>query len=258
MDLNRVQMIGEELLRQLRPRTIPVGINFFQNEKDIPAAYNRITKRRPFCAVVGMSRYYAIPVVITKEYIGGMCGGLDIPFGYSAGMDSKQIADLTGYFGEKQEDVEGIFSGMIHVDQQIIGFGIAPVTQAVIVPDLIMIWGSPAQMSTLAYSHTWHSGGKRVELATNGHGGSCYEALVVPYMERRVTLALADAGDRRHGYAGDDEMIMSIPIEALEDMYDGFMKNQMTRHATPTVYNFNDLPFPIPPEVMLIKSPKMR
>ena len=257
MEAAALRRIGEDIVRILRVKTIPVGINFFRRAEDIPDDYHRIEKKRPFCAVAGMARYYEIPVAITEEYIGGLCGGLDGPFGFDE-ISAEAEKNLVGYFGETFEDVHGIFADMICVKHKVKAFGVAPITRMNNIPDLIMIWGNPAQMSTLAYSHTWHSAGKRVELATNGHGGSCYEALVVPYVKNKVTLALADAGDRRHGYAGDDEMILSVPVDKLERLYDGFIKNQRTRHAMPTVYNFDDLPFPIPPEVMQKKSPDLQ
>lgn len=253
MDVVTLNKIGEDFARLLRVRTIPVGINFFKSVEDIPESFKIIKKKRPFCSIVGLARYYEIPVAISEKDIGGMCGGFDGPFGLSQrdfGMENK----LVGYFGETVEDVNGIFADMVSVNEKYVAFGIAPITTMDIIPQLVMIWGNPAQMSTLAYAHTWHSGGKRVELATNGHGGSCYEALVVPFVKNKVTLALADAGDRRHGYASDDDMILSVPIDRLERLYDGFLKNQHTRHAMPTIYNFDDLPFPIPPEVMSKKS----
>jgi uncharacterized protein (DUF169 family) len=257
LDVKTLNKIGEDIVRILRVRTIPVGILFFKNPDDIPEEFQIIEKKKSFCSIVGLSRFYEIPVAITEEYIGGLCGGLDLPFGFGK-RDPSSEESLVGYFGETLKDVQGIFSDMLFMKERIRAFGIAPITIINTIPDIVMIWGNPAQMSTLAYAHTWHSGGKRIRLATNGHGGSCYEALVVPYVKDEVTLTLADAGDRRHGYAGDDDMIMSVPTGKMEALYDGFIKNQQTRHGTPTVYNFDDLPFPIPPEAMAKKLSGIR
>ena len=257
MDIKTLNKIGEDLVRILRVRTIPVGIVFYENEEDIPAAFQRIEKRRPFCAVVGMARYYEIPVAITEEYIKGLCLGTDISMGYDEAPPDfgEQTA---GYFAETAEGARGVLANMMTLQGKYKAVAIAPLTTIEVIPHLVQIWGNSQQMSTLAYSHTWHFGDKRVHLSTNGHGGSCYEALTVPFLKNEVTMALADAGDRRHGYASDDELILTVPINKLEQLYDGLLKNQETRHATPTVYNFEDLPFPIPPSVMAVKSPKLK
>ena len=257
MDIKALNKIGEDIARILRVKTIPLGIVFFKNNADIPDSFLRIEKKRPFCSVVGLSRYYEIPVAITEEYVSGVCPGLDVSFGFSEPPADFE-KNLVGYFGETIQDVHGIFADMLHVKEKYTAFGIAPLTTIDIMPDLIMIWGIPSQMSTLAYSHTWHSGGKRIVLATNGHGGSCYEALVVPFVKDEVSMTIADIGDRRHGYAQDDDMILSVPISKIEMLYDGLLKNQNTRHRTPTLYNFDDLPFPIPPYVMSKKSAEFR
>lgn len=59
--------------------------------------------------------------------------------------------------------------------------GVAPLKDISLKPDVVQIWGLPHHMITLAYASAWDGGGK-LELSTNGHGASCYEALVVPYI----------------------------------------------------------------------------
>ncbi len=257
MDIRTLNKIGEDIIRILRVRTMSLGIVLYKNVEDIHNSFKRIKKKRPFCSVVGLAHYYEIPVAITEEYIKGMCLGADISAGF--GQVPSDFGEQTvGTFAETVEDARAILSNMMSLGGKYKAFGIAPLNIIDVMPDLIQIWGNPLQMSTLAYSHTWHNGDKRIKLSTNGHGGSCYEALTVPFLKDEVTMALADAGDRRHGYASDDDMILSVPISKLELLYDGLLKNQDTRHGVPTVYNFDDLPFPIPPAVMSIKSPKLK
>lgn len=257
MDIKTLNKIGEDFFRILRVRTVPLGIVFFRNAEDIPDSFKRVEKRRPFCSVAGLARFYEIPVAITEEYLKGMCLGTDISVGF--GEAPHDFGEQTvGTFAETVEGARGVIANMMSLKGKYKAFGIAPLNTIDVMPDLIQIWGNSLQMSTLAYAHTWHNGDKRVTLSTNGHGGSCYEALTVPFLKGEVTMALADAGDRRHGYASDDEMILSVPINELELLYNGLLKNQHTRHGIPIVYNFDDLPFPIPPTVMAKKSPNLK
>lgn len=75
--------------------------------------------------------------------------------------------------------------------------------------------GLPYQMESFAYASVWH-GGNRLELSTNGHGASCNEVLGVPYLTGRVRLAIADQGDRWHGFATEEEMILGCSLAELE------------------------------------------
>lgn len=61
-----------------------------------------------------------------------------------------------------------------------------------------------------------------------------------------VRMALADMGDRRHGMARNDEMIMGMPIGKLERMYEGLVQTKKTLNRTPNLYNFGDIPFQVP------------
>jgi uncharacterized protein (DUF169 family) len=92
-------------------------------------------------------------------------------------------------------------------------------------------------------------------MSTNGHGGSCYEALTVPFEKDEITIAIVDMGDRKHGYARDNEMILALPVSRLQGLYEGMKKVQRTRHSFPILYDFEDIPFPVPAPVLQRKCP---
>jgi hypothetical protein len=52
-------------------------------------------------------------------------------------------------------------------------------------------------------------------------------------------------------------MIVSVPLGKLELLYKDLEKNQYTRHRFPILYDFENIPFPIPHEVMRRKYPHL-
>lgn len=250
MNIKEINRIGKGLNNILRLKTTPLGIKFFEKSDNIPREFQIIDRKMVTCAVLGLSRYYEIPVAITKEFTKGICLGPDISLGWGeVPPDFGKMA--TGMFAENEEEAVKVLANMMSLEKgKYEAYAVAPIDSITIEPDIIQIWGNPLQMVELVYANTWHNGGERINLSTNGHGGSCYEVLAVPFIKNVITLALADMGDRRHGYAGDDDMIMGVPISKLEVLYDGLVKTQNTLNKVPILYNFDDLPFPIPNSVL--------
>jgi uncharacterized protein (DUF169 family) len=98
----------------------------------------------------------------------------------------------------------------------------------------------------LEYSNVWNDGSGKIQLCSNGHGGSCYETLSWPLATNEIRLAIADIGDKRHGYAADDDMILGVPVGKLESLYEGLVATQSTLNRIPVLYNFDDVNVPRP------------
>jgi uncharacterized protein (DUF169 family) len=119
-------------------------------------------------------------------------------------------------------------------------FGAAPLKTISIEPDIVQVWGTPVQMLHLIYAHIW-DGGNPVELRSNGHGASCYETLVVPYLTGEIRLSIADIGDRRFAWANDDEMIMGFPLSQLDRITNNLKETYTGAYKYPYEYHI----FPI-------------
>ena len=243
MEVTRIREIADELVKLLRIKTVPVGIKLFESKDSIPKEYKCIKMKLAFCHFIGLARFREESVLVTKENstscaIGSYALGFgNIPQGWA----EKNV----GRFAGTIEAVEKARSGIKPFTQnKYIAFGVAPLNKTPLIPDIVQIFGNPLQLLELVYSNTWN-GDKNIGLETNGHGASCYEALVIPYLTKRIRLAIADMGDRRYGYAGDEELIMGVPIESLERLFLGLKKTMQTINRYPILYNF----LPVPKEV---------
>jgi len=107
-------------------------------------------------------------------------------------------------------------------------------------PDVIEAFGSPEQMLACVYANIW-DGGDKIELSTNGHGGSCNEALSVPYLTGKIRLAIADIGEKRHAGA-QDEMIIGLPVSQLERLVGLLKKASQTMYRYPFRAYFGPIP----------------
>lgn len=246
MNIQDVNRIGSGLQDVLRLKTIPLGIKFFESVKDIPSFFDMIERRKVICNVIGFSRYYEIPVAITRENTGNLCPVATLSLGF--GSVPEGFAErAVGSFASSADQAARIVKDMKSLEQgRYAAVGICPLDRIPVEPDVVQIWGNPTQMLELEYANTWNNAGNPIELISNGHGASCYEALSWPVVENKIRMAIADMGDKRHGYAGDDEMILGVPINRLEQLYEGLLATMKTLNKLPVLYNFDDLNFPIP------------
>jgi uncharacterized protein (DUF169 family) len=245
MELERLHELAKGYMEVLRLKNKPVGIKFFEKIEDVPAEYEWLKKRKAVCNVIGTARFNEAAIAITKENTAHLCVIPDValsmgeaPAGFPNGA--------AGKFVRTPADATKMISGMKKLPKAWAAMGVCPLDTTPVVPDVVQIWGNPTQMMCLEYANLWTDGSAKVQLCSNGHGASCYEALSWPLATGEVRLAIADIGDKRHGYAADDDMILGMPVDTLEPLYQGLIDNQKTLNRLPVIYNFDDIDFPMP------------
>ena len=245
MELKRLHEMTAGLMDVLRLKTKPIGIKFFAKVEDVPAEYEFLKKKKAICNVIGTARFNEAAIAITRENTAHLCVIPDIALGMGeapAGFPN----GATGKFVKSPEDATKMVTGMKKLPLQWEALGVCPLDISPVIPDVIQIWGNPTQMMCLEYAYLWTDGSAKIQLCSNGHGASCYEALSWPLATNELRLAIADIGDKRHGYAADDDMILGMPADKLEPLYEGMLKNQNTLNRLPVIYNFDDIDFPMP------------
>ena len=255
MDVKTLNSIGKRMNEILRLKTTPVGIKFFEKVGDIPGDFKVLDRDLVICGIIGLARYYSIAVAVKVDNTKGICPAADLSLGI--GRLPENFAEMAvGGLADTVEGADNALKDREHLDDgRYEAFGVAPIDSMTILPDVVQVWANPLQMIEFAYANTWYNGGY-LGLRTNGHGASCYEVLAVPFVNNEIRYAIADMGDRRHGFAGDDDMILGVPIGKLEVLHKGLEKIQETRDGYPVLYNFEDVPFPIPEAVLAKKLSK--
>jgi len=249
--MNNVSKLGEELDRLMKSRTPSIGIKFFETIDAIPDEFEVLKDDVMVCQVIGMARYNESAVAATKDSatacaMGGVSIGLYGPPG--------NMVDGTRNSGAWAADAEAakkLMEGRVLIDEgKFEAFGVSPLKNMSIKPDVVQVFGTPEQMLAMVYANIW-DGGDKLELSTNGHGGSCNEVLSVPYVTGKVRLALTDIGEKRHAGA-QDEMIIGIPFPQLDRLVENLKK------AFGAIYKYPFKPYfaPVPEAVLQRVSTK--
>ena len=233
--------LGKEMESLLRLKISPIGIKYFAKATDIPEEFEVMKSDCTVCQVIGKARYHETGVATTKDAatvcgLGGAVSGF-----YDVAPDVADGSRNVGAWAKTMEATRKLAQNRMTIEKgKFEAFGVAPLKGMSVEPDIVQVWGSPVQMLHLIYAQIW-DGGDNVEMSTNGHGASCYEALIVPYLTGKVKLAIADIGDRRFAYAADDEMIMGFPLEHLERLMANLRESYNAAYKFPYQYHM----FPI-------------
>jgi uncharacterized protein (DUF169 family) len=228
--------LGKEIEHLLRLKISPIGIKYFAKVADVPKDFELIKSPCAVCQIIAKARYWEKAVATTKDAV-TVCGlGGAVAGFYDIAPDVGDGSRNVGAWGRTADATRKIAQNRMTIEKgKFEAFGVAPLKGMSVEPDIVQVWGTPAQMLHLIYAEIW-DGGDNVELSSNGHGASCYETLVVPYLTGKVKMAIADIGDRRFAWAADDEMIMGFPITKLERLTENLKESYKGAYKYPYQY----------------------
>ena len=104
--------IGRELDSILRVRTTPLGIKYFEDEKDLPEAFEKIDQQITICQLIGTARYHEKAVYTTSDLAtacapgGALQGFFDIP------PDMADGTRCAGWFAKNVDATKKIFANV--------------------------------------------------------------------------------------------------------------------------------------------------
>ena len=237
--------LGEKMDAMLSLRTPSLGIKFFENIEDIPADFEIIKDDVMVCQVIGMSRYNGTKIAATKDSANACAmGGASIGL-YSPPSDMLDGTRNSGAWAKDAKAAKKLMEDRVLMEVgKFEAFGVSPLRDMDIEPDVVQAFGTPEQMLACVYAAIY-DGGDKLVLETNGHGGSCNEVLSVPYVTGKIRLALADIGEKRHAGA-QDEMIIGFPGSKLEWL----IKNLEKAYNAIYKYPFKPYFAPVPEAVL--------
>ncbi len=199
--------------RLLRLKTFPVGLKMLENAEDL--AHNpwlrRPTEKLSLCQL--------ITIVRTFDWtVGGTAEDLVTP-GCAAVIGLSELPEFvldgtmrSTVWLEKKQDaalcesvIQRIPTGKYHA------FMLAPTSYDPFVPDIVLLYGNPAQMSLLINAIQFDRY-ERLVFYSVGET-SCSDVIGRCFVERVPALSVPCYGERRFGHAADDEMAIGLPME---------------------------------------------
>ena len=97
---------------------------------------------------------------------------------------------------------------------------VAPLARAGFEPDVILVYGTPAQVARLIQGALYRQGGA-IASTFVGRRNSCAGELAAPLLEQKCQVVVPGSGERLFALTQDHEMCFAIPRACLEDVTAG-------------------------------------
>lgn len=213
----------EKISRLIRPQTFPLGVKILKKGEILPESCVRPSKYGitiSLCQWITMARRWGRNGGILAEDIN--CTPCLAALGLKKLQQASDFATYLlemGYctnlaLAEKAtEALELITPGEIN------GIAMFPLEKSPVEPDLVVMYGTPAQMSRLVSGYMYHSG-ELVESKATGFGFSCLSTLK-PYWSGKPAFINPGRGERILGGTDESEMCFSLPARKLPQFLDG-------------------------------------
>jgi uncharacterized protein (DUF169 family) len=237
-DLKEVEQM---LNTYIRPSTFPVAIKMLKSEDEMPEKtrrpFQQMKKKVAICQGIGMARKLGWVIGMGKEDM--QCALGAAPFGFFKNIDFFNEGNIAaGMFtvskevGKTEEDLVdrfdyGLYSHIL----------VAPLSRAAFEPDLLLIYGNPAQMMRLIQGSLYDEGGA-IQSSSTGRLGCA--AIITVMKNDECRFLVPGNGDRIFGMTQDDEMSFMIPKSKVDTVLNGLAKTHKSgiRYPITSFFNF--------------------
>lgn len=214
--------ISEYLENRLRLRTFPLGLKFLDKKEELASfKVKKLANPVMFCQLVTVARTYGWTVGATGEDFEGVSVVCPSILGFipkPARLEDGTFRSLVWF--ENQEDAKKCEDGIPTLPygkfQAVV---LAPLRQAKFEPDMILLYGTPAQMSLLVNAIQWKDY-ERLQFYSVGES-ACSDSVVQCYQSGKPALTVPCFGERSYGQVAEDELVMALPNAYGAKVVDG-------------------------------------
>jgi uncharacterized protein (DUF169 family) len=235
------------LTEYIRPLTFPVAIKMLKSAAEIPdktrRPFQQMKKRVAICQGIGMARKLGWAVAMGKEDM--QCSLGAAPFGFFRNIDFYNEGNLAaGMFtaskeaGKREEDLVDRFE-----HGQYSHILVAPLNRTSFDPDVLMVYGNPAQIMRLIQGSLYNEGGT-IQSSCMGRLGCA--GIITVMKTNQCRYAVPGNGDRIFGMTQDWEMAFLMPAARVDTVMDGVAKSHKVGIRYP-ITSFFDFEATFPP-----------
>jgi uncharacterized protein (DUF169 family) len=205
----------------LRLKTFPLAFKLFESAGalDKVEGIRRLDYKPRMCQMITLARVHGWTLGATAEELGSpvcasIIGLIEPPEELMEGKILAGIMYKTALDAQKHEKaVPRLPTGKYQA------VAIAPLKNNKFDPDIVLVYGNPAQIFMLAAAFQWQD---FETLSGNCVGeSSCSDAIVRCYLSSKPSIALPSYAERRYGQAQDDEMVMALPTASVNKALGG-------------------------------------
>lgn len=210
-----------KLLELLRLRTFPVAMKWLPEEK----ALEKIEKlRRPhhqgvLCQIITAVRTYGMTMgAIDEDLLSPACSGmLGLAERPDYVMDGKFKATFWFQNQKEGEKFEKLYP-VVPVDKNK-AVALAPLKEEKFDPDIILLYGTPAQMILAINGLQWKDY-EPLQFYCIGEG-ACADSIARCYLTKKPALSIPCYGERTYGHVAEEGLAMAIPAGTLDKLIEG-------------------------------------
>lgn len=219
----------------LRLASFPVAVKISEG-KGIPEKARRpmefLGHPITLCQGISMARYTGWTVGFSKEDHG--CAPSQVLLGLEKEPEMIKSGDYAyPLYGETLESCARIQETIpllpLGRAERVV---VAPLSRAEFEPDVVLVYGMPAQVARLIQGALYRRGGT---ITSSFAGRMCTNHIISPLLEQRCQVVIPGSGERFFAHTQDHEMCFSIPGAQLEEVIAGVMathKEGATRFPT--------------------------
>ena len=210
---------GQELERLLRLRTFPLGLTLLRTREDLAG----VRCARPetissLCQLITRSRTAGTTIGFTVTDIPPLCAtvvGLK-----SSPPESFLLAVGESWFKDKETALEKYAPGNFpRIPDDFEAGVLSPLAAGRLEPDMILLYGTPAQMTRLVCGLQWEHY-EKLKMTCCGES-SCSDSIARCYVTGKPAVAIPCFGERKFGHAQDDEMMAALPPRYVDTLITG-------------------------------------
>ena len=202
---------GKELESSLRLKTSPIAVKMLEKEADIPKGAIRPKKDRGYhlaqCQAFAMTRRQGMTIAMLKE--DHWCWAPLLAYGMAEDPHHPIVDALTSFPRFKL----GKYIGMVT----------APLRSANFEPDMALIYSNTAQLRDMIGVVKFQD--KTTVKSEFDPIDSCVYSVVPVITDGQYRITLPDPGEYSRAFAGDDEIIFSVPKNKLEMLAEGVKRS---------------------------------
>lgn len=249
MEISELNRWGKLLEDELKLRSMPIALKFFEHAEDVPEdavfPMKKYGKHMAMCQAFSYTRMKGLTMALTTE--DHWCWTPLVSYGNvecEPGQPSfDEICKVIGIPGkEKAEEFFKTFPRLpLHKYETVVT---APLKVATFEPDVVIIYADPAKTNYMI---------RAIKSAIGGLVSSMFDGIdsciycVLPSMElNEYRITFPDPGDRERAHARDDEVILTVPGPRMKEFMDAMEKNLSHFYGfSDRLFEFN-LDFPHP------------
>ena len=200
----------------LRLKSFPVAFKMLENKDDLDQIpfMRRAAGKLTMCQLITRVRNFDWTVGATLEdFLGPVCPSIiglsEVPELFSDGTFRSIVWVKTKADAQKYEQsIPRLPLGKYQA------VAMAPLVYNPFEPDIVLIYGNPAQMMMLINALQFEDY-EVMQFFCVGES-SCSDAIARCYLTGKPALTIPCYGERRYGHAQDEDMVMALPVDKMD------------------------------------------